>query len=304
MLSIYAVLSSSLLNLLQLGFHPTTHPKLLHKGIQDLCCQTQSSIISPHLHGLSAAHQLVTPFLGFCDTVPAWLACCLSNSASLVLCAGSFFCPRPLNTGDLIQSHSFNECLMLKTPTFVYPAQDFFLPWTLEIYSTASSKSPPGHLKGTPNLKCSNWATLKHTLQCPPYLSLLQFHPFSCSGQKPWCHPWFLSYPISNLLANATSSTFKILSESKAFFPAFTASTLPQATTIACLNYSCYPRPSPAQPILHPAVRTINHTIPSAHHLHWFPIALNQAPRNLAPFPLWHCLILLSLPLQRRPYHL
>lgn len=57
MLSVYAVLSSSLLNLVQLGFHPTTHPKLLHKGIQDLCWQSPSSIISPHPRDLSAAQR-------------------------------------------------------------------------------------------------------------------------------------------------------------------------------------------------------------------------------------------------------
>lgn len=131
------------------------------------------------------------------------------------------------------------------------------------------------------NLKCSNWAIIKSTLHCPPSPGLLQFHPFSCSGQIPGVILDSFLFPISNLLANAISSTFKILSESKAFFPTFTASPLPQATTIVCLNYSFYPHPPPAQPILHPAVRRIRSQDPSAHHLHGFPILLNQA------LPIW-----------------
>lgn len=128
------------------------------------------------------------------------------------------------------------------------------------------------------NLKCSNWAIIKSTLHWPPYPSLLQFHPFSCSGQKPWCHPWFLSFPHIKSTGQGHQLYLQNIIRIESIFPTFTASPLPQATTIVWLNYSFYPRPPPAQPILHPAVRRVRSQDPSAHHLHGFPILLNQAP--------------------------
>lgn len=147
-------------------------------------CNHQSSVLM--YRDLQAAQQSLHSLASKIPSLPDFPPC-LTSSSFLVIYAGSFLCIGSLYTGDLIQSHSFKKHLMRLTPKFIYLAQtsplDFKYAYIFKSLFNISTWIAKSHVKS----KMFELSYPKN--HCPPHLSLLQFHPFSCSGQKPWCNP-------------------------------------------------------------------------------------------------------------------